>query len=156
MIEEQQIKAFCDNYGLKSLIRQPACYESPSNPTCIDLIVTNAPQKFQSPCVLETGLSDLMTLAVVGKIFKKLKPRIINYRFCKHFTNETYRESLLHELSKDSCSLSHQSKFLNIYSKLTNIATDAKIGLQEMKRNSPDKLILGHLNINSVTSLKQV
>ena len=27
--EEQQIKALCDNYGLKSLIRQPTCYKSP-------------------------------------------------------------------------------------------------------------------------------
>ena len=53
-MKEQQIKGFCDNYSLKSLIRQPTCYKSPSNPTCIDLVLTNAPQKFQSTCVLET------------------------------------------------------------------------------------------------------
>ena len=100
---EQQIKAFCANYGLKSLIRQPTCYKSPSNPTCIDLILTNAPQKFQSTCVLETGLSDfhLITMTVMGKIFKKLKPSTIYYRSHKHFLNEAYRESLLHELSKE-------------------------------------------------------
>ena len=57
-MEEQQIKAFCDNYGLKSLKRQRTCYKSPSNSTCIDLILTNASQKFQSTCVLETGMSD--------------------------------------------------------------------------------------------------
>ena len=50
----------------------------------------------------------------------------------------------------DSCSLSHPSKFLNISSKLTNTITDAKIGLQEMKRNVPDELTLSHVNINSV------
>ena len=74
-MEEQQIKAFCDNYGLKSLIRQPTCYKRPSNPTCIDLILTKAPQKFQSTCVLETGLSDfhLMTVTVMRKIFKEIK-----------------------------------------------------------------------------------
>ena len=84
-------------------LRQPTCYKSPSNPTCIDLILTNAPQKFQSTCVLETGLSDfhLMTVTVMRKIFKKLKPRTINYRSYKHFSNEAYRESLLHELSKE-------------------------------------------------------
>ena len=89
-MEEQQIKDFCDNYGLKSLIRQPTCYKSPSNPTCIDLILTNAPQKFQNTCVLETGLSDfdLMTVTVMRKIFKNLKPRTINYRSYKHFSNE--------------------------------------------------------------------
>ena len=38
-IKEQQVKTFCDNYGLKSLIRQPTCYKSPSNPICIDLVL---------------------------------------------------------------------------------------------------------------------
>ena len=97
-MKEQQIKNFCDNYSLKSFIRQPTCYNSPSNPTCIDLILTNATQKFQSTCVLETGLSDfhLMKVTVMRKIFKKLKRRTINYRSYKHFSNEAYRESLLH------------------------------------------------------------
>ena len=48
--------------------------------------------------------------------------------------------------TSDRCSLSHQSQFLNISSKLTNMITDAKIGLQ----NSLSKLILGHLNMNSI------
>ena len=90
-MEEQQIKAFCDNYSLKSLIRQPTCYKSPCNPTCIDLILTNALQKFQNTYVVETGLSDfhLMTVTVMIKTFKKLKPRTKNYRSYKHFSNET-------------------------------------------------------------------
>ena len=53
--------------------------------------------------MLQTGLSDfhLMTVTVMRNIFKKLKPRTINYRPYKHFSNEAYRESLLHELSKE-------------------------------------------------------
>ena len=53
--------------------------------------------------MLETGLSDfhLMTVTVMRKIFKKSKPRTINYRSYKQFANEAYRESLLHELSKE-------------------------------------------------------
>ena len=35
----------------------------------------------------------------MGKIFKKLKPRTINDRSYKHFSNEAYRES--HELSRE-------------------------------------------------------
>ena len=102
-VKEQQIKGFCNKYGLTSLIRQATCYKNPSNPTYIDLILTNAPQKFQSTYVLETGLSDfhLMTVTVIRKIFKKLKPRAIKYRSYKHFSNEAYRESLLHELSEE-------------------------------------------------------
>ena len=44
--------------------------------------------------MLETGLSyfHLLTVTVMRKIFKKLKPRTINYRSYKHFSNEAYRE----------------------------------------------------------------
>ena len=35
------------------------------------------------------------------KIFEKLKSRTTNYRSYKHFSNEAYRECLLHELSKE-------------------------------------------------------
>ena len=56
-----------------------------------------------STCVLEAGLSDfhLMTVTVMRKIFEKLKPRTINHRSYKHFSNEAYRESLLHKPSKE-------------------------------------------------------
>ena len=75
-IEEANMKSFCENCNLKSLIKQPTCYKNPNKPTCIDLILTNVPRMFQSTCVLETGLSDfhLMTVTVMRKTFKnKLK-----------------------------------------------------------------------------------
>ena len=70
------MKAFCDNYNLTSLIKQPTCYKNPNNPTCIDLILSNTPRSFQSSCVIETGLSDfhLMTLTVMKKSFRKFHP----------------------------------------------------------------------------------
>ena len=102
-IEEQHMKAFCDNYNLTSLIKQPICYKNPNNPTCIDLILSNTPRSFQSTCVIETGLSDfhLMTLTVMKKNFRKFHPRLINYRSYKNFSNETFRECLLKKLSKE-------------------------------------------------------
>ena len=71
--DEHHMKSFCENYGLKNLIRQATCYKNPRNPVCIDLIFTNVPRSFQSTCVAETGLSDLylMTLTVMRKFFKK-------------------------------------------------------------------------------------
>ena len=64
------MKLFCGNYDLKNLIKPPACYKNPSNPTCIDLILANLPQSFQSTCVVETGLSDfhMMTLTVTERV----------------------------------------------------------------------------------------
>ena len=102
-IEKQQRKHFYDNYSLESLIRQPTCYKSAINPTWVDLSLTDTPQKFQSTCVLETGLSDfhLKTVTIMKKNLKKLKTRTINYKSYKHFSNESNRESPLHELSKE-------------------------------------------------------
>ena len=102
--DEHHMKSFCENYGLKNLIRQPTCYKNPSNPVCIDLILTNAPRSFQSTCLVETGLSDfhLMTLTVIRKSFKKYQPKIINYRSYKNFSNEKYRETLINNLSKEN------------------------------------------------------
>ena len=102
--DEHHMKSFCENYCLKNLIRQPTCYKNPSNPVCIDLILTNVPRSFQSTCVVETGLSDLqfMTLAVMRKSFKKYQPKTINYRSYKNFSNEKYRETLISNLSKEN------------------------------------------------------
>ena len=102
-IEEQHMKAFCDNYNLTSLIKQPTCYKNPNNPTCIDLILSNTLRSFQSTCVIETGLYDfhLITLTVMKKSFRKLHPRLTNYRSHKNFSNEAFRECLLEKLSKE-------------------------------------------------------
>ena len=100
-IEEANMKSFCENYNLKSLIKQPTCYKNPNKPTCIDLILTNVPRMFQSTCVLETGLSDfhLMTVTVMKKTFEKMHPRVINYRSYRDLSNKTFRVSLINSLS---------------------------------------------------------
>ena len=103
-VDDQNMKTFCDSYSLTSLIKKPTCYKNPSHPKCIDLILTNVSRSFQTTCVIETGLSDfhLMTLTVMRKSLKTLKPRIINYRSYKHFSNEIFRESLLEKLSQQT------------------------------------------------------
>ena len=97
-------KPFCDSYSLTNLIKQPTCYKNLSHPKCIDLILTNVPRSFQTIYVIETRLSDfhLMTLTVMRKNFKKLKPRVISYRSYKPFSNEFFRECLLGKLSQQT------------------------------------------------------
>ena len=58
---------------------------------------------FQSTCVLETKLSGfhLMTVTVMGKAFKKMRPSVITYRSYRDFSNETFRVSLINNLSKE-------------------------------------------------------
>ena len=43
-----------------------------------------------------------MTLTVIRKIFKKLKPRVINYRSYKHFSNDVFRENMFGKLSQQT------------------------------------------------------
>ena len=64
------------------MLRQSTCYKNFEKPTYIDVILTNMPRSFQSTFVIEAGLSDfhLMTLTVMRKKIKKIKPTIINYR----------------------------------------------------------------------------
>ena len=61
-------------------------------------------QSFQSTCVIETGLSDfhLMTLTVMRKNFKKIKPRIIKYRLYNNFSNDYYRKCLFDEFKSET------------------------------------------------------
>ena len=103
-VNDNHMKSFCENYGLKNLIKQSTCYKSPSNPTCIDVLLTNVPRSFPGTCVIETGLSDfhMITLTVMRKGFKKFQPRIINCRSYKHFSNEAYRESLVNKLFQEN------------------------------------------------------
>ena len=41
------------------------------------------------------------------KSFKEVKPRVINYRSHKSFSNEVFRESLLEKLSQQSLSITN-------------------------------------------------
>ena len=97
------MQTFCEMYNFKSLIKQLTCYKNPDKPSCIDFILTNVPRMFQSSCMIETGLSDfhLMTVTVMRKALKKVRPRIINYRSFKHFSNEAFRISLEKKLSQE-------------------------------------------------------
>ena len=102
--EEQHTRAFCGNYNLASLIKQPTFYKNPNNPTCTELILSNTPRSLLSTWVIETGLADfhVMTLIVIKKRFRKFQSRLIYYRFCKN-ANQAIRERLLEQFSRGIC-----------------------------------------------------
>ena len=96
-VEEISMTGFWDTFGLKSLIKDAACYKNPENPSSTDLILTNNPRRFQKSCVIETGLSDFhkMIVTVMKTSFQRLKLKVINYRNYKSFENKLFREELL-------------------------------------------------------------
>ena len=55
---ESTVRDFCQTYGCKTLIKDKTSFKNPEKPSCIDLIITNRPKRFQKSMTLETGLSD--------------------------------------------------------------------------------------------------
>ena len=102
------MKSFCQICNFKNLLDKPTYYKNPTNPSCVDLTLTNRPRSFQNPCTLETGLSDFqkMTLTVLKSSFPKQKPRILNYCNYKFFNNTLFRDQVLHELINSNLQIS--------------------------------------------------
>jgi hypothetical protein len=102
---------FTSLYDLKSLIKTPTCFKSDSNPSCIDLILTNRNNCFQNSSTMETGLSDFhhLVFTVLKTTFKKKPPKIIKYRIYKSYNAFNYLNDVnfslagidLHHLSHD-------------------------------------------------------
>ena len=115
-VENRDMEEFCKNYNLKSLIRVPTCYKTPKKLSCINLIQTNSQRSFQSSRAIETGLSDFhrMTVTVMKASFRKLKPKVIHYRNYKRFCNESYRNELVAEFSKQNFEENSLEKFLEV------------------------------------------
>ena len=110
------MEQFCASYNLKSLIKEPTCFKSVDNPSCIDLILTNHPKCFQNSGVYETGISDFhkLTFTVLKTYFQKVKPRIIKYRDYKHFDNYEFRDELIRDLSSNNMQYYDLARFTNI------------------------------------------
>ena len=110
------MEQFCASYNLKSLIKEPTCFKSVDNPSCIDLILTNHPKCFQNSGVYETGISDFhkLTFTVLKTYFQKAKPRIIKYRDYKYFDNNDFRDELIRELSSNNIQSDDLTRFTNI------------------------------------------
>ena len=54
----------------KNIIKDNTWFNNPSEPSCIDLIITNRPKIFQNSVAVETGLSDFHKLTLtVMKVF---------------------------------------------------------------------------------------
>ena len=76
------LEDFLDEFHALNLVKEPTCFKSHENPSCIDLFITNSYRSFQKTSTVATGLSDfhLMTVTVLKTTFPKAAPRVITYR----------------------------------------------------------------------------
>ena len=89
---EATVSDFCEIYNLKHLIKDKTCFKNTTEPTYIDLIITNRPKCFQDSVVIETGLSDFhkMSAKVTKMYYTKQKPSTVRYRKFKNFCNDSF------------------------------------------------------------------
>ena len=86
-ISDLNMDSVCTICNLKCIIKEPASYKKPDNPTYTDLILTNCPTNFQESSTLETGLPDFRKIVLTAFKYKapNLTPKVVSYRKYKHF-----------------------------------------------------------------------
>ena len=63
-ISEFCLDSFLYQHELKNLVKEKACFKNVSNPSCIDLLLTNSALSFQHTETVSTGLSDFHKLVL--------------------------------------------------------------------------------------------
>ena len=62
---------FLFEMNAKNVVKEPTCYKSLSNQSCIDLVITNSSSSFRNIKAISTGLSDFhkMVITVLKQTF---------------------------------------------------------------------------------------
>ena len=125
-MSENEMIDFCETYNLQNLIKDPTCYKSISNPSSIDVMLTNKKSSFVNSMTLETGLSDhhKMTVTVLKRYFKKRDPIVIDYRDFKAFDGLKVRDEIRQRLEK--CEFLDVDIFKNVFDEILDIHAPKK------------------------------
>ena len=132
-VAETSFSSFCELYEVKSIINQPTCYKNLTNPSCIDLFLTNSPNSFQKSTAVETRLSDFhkLIVTVMKSYSPKRTPNIVTYRkfinfdrgkFIDEISFNLQRKHILQELTLEAleesrCKHKNKEMFVYIYLK---------------------------------------
>ena len=87
---------FMCGYSLCNVVKEPTCFKSVSNPTLIDVILTNTPRRLASHVNVAIGMSDHHNIicAATKLCLDQNIRRHITYRSMKHFSMSKYVEDL--------------------------------------------------------------
>ena len=99
-------------------MKEPTCFKSIENPSCIDLFITNFPRSFMGTNTVTTGLSDFhkMVLTVLRNKFVKQKPKEIEYRCYRNIDRGVLQQELKTSLGE----VSNLEEFNDIFLKVLN------------------------------------
>ena len=54
-MSELSLNKFCQTYNLEIIVNKATCLKNPKNPSCIDLMLTNKPERFLKAKPLKLG-----------------------------------------------------------------------------------------------------
>ena len=100
-IESCSSEFLCE-YNTENTVKEKTCFSSLTNPSCIDLFLTNFPSSFQNTfTTITTGLSDFhkMVITVMKMTFQKNPPKEIYYRNYKNFEQEIFKDEITNNLN---------------------------------------------------------
>ena len=100
-VTDKKLASFIETHDLYSLIKEPTCFKSLLNPSCIDLILTNRKYCFQNSKTFCTGYSDFhkMTYTMMKLSYVKMPPKKLEYRCYKLFNEEHFLADLSQALN---------------------------------------------------------
>ena len=92
---EPCLSQFLFEVNAKNIVNEPTCFKSLSNPSYIDLVITNSSSNFQNTKTISTGLLDFykMVVSVLKHTFHRSPPKVLVYRDCKNFDRVILKEN---------------------------------------------------------------
>ena len=99
LLNFKHLEELLNLFKLKSLISSPTCFQS-TNPTCIDLILTNQEDLFSNSNTCEVGISDHhhFVSTMLNKKISKGSTKTLFCRDYKKFEENKFAKDLTHEL----------------------------------------------------------
>ena len=133
--ENPNLKNFMCSFDLESLINSPTCYKS-TNPSCIDLILTNKQNHFMKSATFETGLSDHHKLitTILRKTISKGNSKKMFYRDYKRFDQKKFETELKFKLNSQT-NLSY-STFQEVFLEILNKIAPVKVKVLRFNNNA--------------------
>ena len=114
-LKDSSLNDFSNVKDLKSLKKELTCFKNSKKLSVIDFFLMNRSRYFQNISAIETGISDFhkLLVTVLKMFYKKLKPKIIQYRNYKTFNEQFFRIELDKELVKIDLNNTELAKFHN-------------------------------------------
>ena len=91
-VDNSAMDNFLLNFDLASLVKDPTCFKNLSNPSCIDLFLTNWKGYFKNTIVTESSISDFhkMIITIMKSKMLRCKPKVISYRDYRNFNENDF------------------------------------------------------------------